>query len=243
MASIGRQNNENYRVIALCSSEGAKKQIEKNYPSFKIIEIENAAAFLEKLKEAFSLVETEYVALVNYDEILAPNAVDVILSKKKDAVVFGGSVLKNSRFVPRYSQPGGLTLAGYMKNGFSVWNNAIKTAIIRNNSLSLNSLSYCEQAMFLLRCYYHARSFYVTEEVIAYREKQTPKAAITFDEFCENRNELEKILKSFSKRGMIEEKEQIVFDFALSQLGEAYREGSFFKRMKKKRLIKKMLQI
>ena len=243
MASISRQKNDNYRVIALCSSEGAKKQIEKNYPDFMIIDIENAAAFTEKLGEAFSLVDTEYAMLVNYDEVLAPNAVNVILSKKKDVVVFGGAVLKNSRFVPRYSYPDGFTLAGYMKSGFSVWNNAIRTSIIKNNSLSLDALDYCTQAMFLLRSYFHAESFSVTDEVIAYREKQTAKTAITFGEFFENRKELESILKNFSERGMLDEKEQIVSDFVLAQLGEVYRESSFFKRMKKKRLIKKMLGI
>ena len=240
MASISRQKNENYRVIALCSSEGVKKQIKKSYPDFMVIDIENAAAFTEKLGEAFSLVDTEYAMLVNYDEVLAPNAVNVILSKKKDVVVFNGSVLKNSRFVPRYSYPDGFTLAGYMKSGFSVWNNAIRTSIIKNNSLSLDALDYCTQAMFLLRCYFHADSFSVTDEVIAYREIQTAKTA---GEFFENRKELESILKNFSERGMIDEKEQIVSDFALAQLVEVYRESSFFKRMKKKRLIKKMLGI
>lgn len=243
MASIDRQCNENYKVIALCSSEGAKKQIEKKYPDYRIIEIENAVAFVDRLDEAIAAVDTEYVAFVNYDEILAPNAVDEILSGKKDVVLFNVSYLKNSKFVPRYSDSGNFSLAVYMKSGFSLWNNAIKTKVIKGNSLSLGSLDYCNQAMFLLKCYSYAESFFVTDKVIAYRESPTKKSKITFEQFCENRKELEAVLKSFTQKGMLDEKEQIVSDFVLVQLSEMYREESFFERARKKRLIIKMIGI
>lgn len=243
MASISRQNNENYKVIALCSSEGAKKQIEMKYPQFRIVEIENAAAFTANVAAAFETVDTKYCALVNYDEVLAPNAVDVILSGKSDIVIFNVSVLKNSKFAPRYSVSGSFSLAEYMEGGFSVWNNAIRTDIIKSNALSLGSLDYCGQAMFLLKCYSFAESFNVTDKVIAYKENAVKKERITFEQFSENKKDLEQILRRFNREGMFDEKEQIVRDFALVQLGEMYREESFLKRMKKKRSIMRMIGI
>lgn len=243
MASIARQKNKNYKVIAICSSEGARKQIEKKYPDVLILEIENAAAFAERVDEALALVQTEYFAAVNFDEVLAPNAVNVILSSKKDIVLFNTSHLKGAKFTAWYSLPGKASLAGYMKYGFSIWNNAIKTQIVKDNSISLKSIDYCGQAMFLLRCYSFAESFRVTDNVIAYRENEPKKARITYEQFNENQEIIEAALNSFSKREMLNEKEQLIGDFVLVQLGEAEKEGSMIERMKKKRIIRKMIGI
>ena len=243
LASIERQENKSFKVIALCSLKEAKTRIEEQYPDFEVIKIKKAVSFVQNLNKVLLRLETEYCAIVNFDEILSPDATDLILSCDSDIVLFNISSLSKDKFEPRYPVSADWTVSDYMKTGFALWNNAVKSEIIVKNSLKLDELTYCAQAVFLLNCYSYAKSFSVFKNVIAYREKLMKKKKITFEEFEANKKALKAILKRFTKKKMFDEKECVVTDFALSQLGDVFREPSFFKRLRKKRVLRSMIGI
>lgn len=243
LASIKRQENKNYKVIALCSLKEAKLRIEEQYPDFEVIKIKKAVSFVQNLNKVLPRLETEYCVIVNFDEILSPDATDLILSSDSDIVLFNISSLSKDKFEPRYPVSSDWNVSDYMKTGFALWNNAIKSEIIVKNALKLEELTYCAQSIFLLLCYSHAKSFSVFKNVIAYREKLMKKKKITFEEFEANKRPLKAVIRRFSKKKMFDEKECVVADFALSQLGDIYREPSFFKRLQKKRVLRSMIGI
>ena len=243
LASIDRQNNKNYKVIALCSLKEAKLLIEEQYPHFEVKKIKKAVSFVENLNKVLPTLETEYCVIVNYDEILSPDAVDLILSSDSDVVLFNISSLTKDKFSPRYSTSSEWSVAEYMKEGYTLWNNAIKSEIIVKHNITLEDLTYCSQSIFLLLSYSFAESFTVFNTVIAYREKLMKKKHIEYKEFEKHLKALKAIVKRFTKKKMFDEKECVVTDFALSQLGEVYKEESFFRRLRKKRLLKTMIGI
>lgn len=243
LASISRQYNKNYKVLALCSLKAAKEEIERIYPQFETVKIKKAVSFVDNLNKYLPKIDTEYFAIVNFDEILSPDAVDLILNSESDVTVFNISALKGTKFSARYSTKSDWTLAEYMRDGLTLWNNAIRSRIVIDNSITLNGLEYCAQSMFLLKCYSYAESIKTFNTVVAYREKLMKKKKICYEEFLESAKDLKKILKRLNKKKMFDEKEQIIGDFVVSQLGDMYKEKSFKDRMKKKRMLKRMIGI
>lgn len=243
LASINRQQNKNYKVLALCSLKAAKEEIEKLYPQFETVKIKKAVSFVDNLNKYLPKIDTEYFVIVNFDEILSPDTVDLILNSKSDATVFNISALKGTKFLARYSTKAEWTLAEYMREGLTLWNNAFRSKVVIENSVSLGGLEYCAQSVFLLKCYSYSETIKTDNTVLAYREKLMKKKRITYEEFLENVKDLKGILKRISKKEMFDEKEQIIGDFVVAQLGDMYKEKSFFKRAKKKRLLKRMIGI
>lgn len=242
LSSISRQNNPNYNVIVLSDIKTVSTAVKTQFSDYKFIKIDSADDFSEKLNAIVKDIKTKYLTVVNFDEVLAPNTVDYITSENSDIVIFNISKkMKNKKFKSYYSLNDELTLTSYLDKGSTLWNNAISTDIIKKNSIKLNGLSYCQQTLFLLLCYAYSKSYSLTNNVFAYRDKLMAKKPITYKQFKNNRKDLKIILSQFEKRNMNDIRELIVNEFVVAQLKVLYNEKSYIKKIYKKFLIRKYM--
>ena len=240
--SIYRQTVSNFKVVAFCSVEGIIPELKETYPGIRIVPMKNAKAYVNKLNEEFANLDTEYCTFVNFDEVVAPNATELILSKKADAVIF--NIAKRNpkyKFAPRYPVDSQLNFVDYVKKGMLIWNGAVRSDIIKDNMIKLQDFCPALQLLFMLECYSWADNIAIDNNVIAYRDGFKEKELPNYNQFAQNCKRIGKIIKRFEKKGMLDVKEQIVTDFVVSQLKDYYNEKSFLRRMKKRYLLRKYM--
>ena len=241
LSSIERQINRNYKIVAFCGIPDIITKLINSFENISVIPIDGTKDFVKKLNEEFKKIDTDYCAFLNFDEIIAPNTVDLILSKESDAVIYNIAKKGKIKFAPRFPVDKQLTLVDHIKKGLIIWNTAIKSEIILKNSIKLQGDSSPLQALFLLDCFSFADTIDICPDVIAYKDGIAKKSLPTYQQFRSNRKTIGRISKRFSKKGMLEVKERVVTDFVVSQLIDYYTEKSFITRMRKKRLIKKYM--
>lgn len=241
LSSIERQINQNYKIVAFCSISKIVPRLINSFKNIHVVPIKGAKDFVAKLNEEFKKLDSTYCTFVNFDEIVAPNTVDLILSKESDAIIYNIAKKRKRKFAPRFPVDKQLTLVDHIKRGLIIWNTAIKSDIILKNSITLQGYGSPLQALFLLDCFSFADKIDICPDVIAYKDDIVKKGIPTYEQFRSNRKTIGKISNRFSDRGMFEVKEQIVTDFVVSQLIDYYTEKSFFTRLRKKRLLKKYM--
>ena len=240
--SIARQTNPNYKIIAFLSVDNLKGRMKRDYPGIEIVKTEDTPDFVTKANAALRRVATSHCMFVNYEEIVAPNAVDAVLTQDADVLICNIS-RKNTknRFVPRFAADKTADVLQHVKRGLQLWNAAIKTDVIRKNALSLSSYSAAMQELFLLECIAFAKTVAVEQSVLVYKDTLAAKQTPTFAEFKAHKGRIKLLSKRFQKQGQLELKQQLIMDFVVSQLSNYYEETGPFAKLRKRRLLKKYL--
>ena len=240
--SIARQTNPNYRIVAFLSVADLAKRLRRDYPGITIISVADTADFVAKSNAFLAKPETAYVMYVNYEEVLAPNCVDVILSRKADVLLCNISRMNTkNRFAPRFSSEKQADVLLHMKKGLLLWNAAIKTEILQKNGLSLSAYSAAMQELFLLEAIAFSEKCEVEQSVLVYKDTLAAKQTPSFDEFRQHKKRIKTLSRRFQKSGQLALKQQLIMDFVVSQLSNYYADAALLSRHRKRRLLKKYL--
>ncbi len=242
--SISRQSNNEYEVVVASSFKKDELLCEvKNLKSF--VHINNNKDFASLYcKEANSLPENYFLLTVNYDEIVAPNAVETLLNhKENDIIISNMAVAANNKYSPLYSVTKDLNIGDYLNRGAVIWNCCIRAGFIKKSGALLNNLSYLPQTLYLLHAIAAAKSIFLTNTVLYYRDILMKEKAVEYKDFSRNRKTISKILKVLKKKRDYEVLEYTVKKFVVPQLPKLYAETSFIKRIKKRLILIKYLGI
>ena len=240
--SIARQTNPNYRIIAFLSVDDLQKRLKRDYPGIEIVPTADTPDFIEKANAALGRIQTSHVLFVNYEEVLAPNCADVILTRNADVLLCNIS-RKNtkSRFVPRFSAERPANVLMHMKKGLLLWNAALKTEVLRREKPVLSSYASAMQELFLLECIAGSEHVEVEPTVLVYKDSLAAKQTPTFEEFEAHRGRIKQLSKRFQRTGRLALKQQLIMDFVVSQLSTYYEETGLLSKSRKRRLLKKYL--
>lgn len=240
--SIARQNNPNYKIIAFLSVDNLKGRLKRDYPGIEIVKTADTAEFITKANAALRRLDTSHCMFVSHEEVVSPNAVDVILGENKDVLLCNIS-RKNTknRFIPRFSADKTTDVLQHMKRGLLLWNAALNTELLRRGNLSLFSYTPAMQELFLLENIALADSVGVEQSVLVYKDTLSAKQTPTFEEFKTHRGRIKQLSKTFQKKGLLSLKQQLIMDFVVSQLSNYYEETGPLSKFRKRRLLKKYL--
>ena len=240
--SIARQNNPNYKIVAFLSVDNLKGRLKRDYPGIEIVKTADTADFVEKANACLRRLDTSHCMFVSHEEVLAPNAVDVILRENKD-VLFCNISRKNSkdRFLPRFPADKTADLLLHMQRGLLLWNAALRVKNIQRDNLSLSSYTPAMQELFLLENIALAESVGVEQSVLVYKDSLVAKQTPTFEEFKAHRSRIKQLSRRFQKKGLLSLKQQLIMDFVVSQLSNYYEETGPMSKLRKRRLLKKYL--
>lgn len=241
LASISRQSNDNFNVIVLCSLDSVMDEINDIYPSYEVVKLNKSGDFIKSLKKVIGKVESTYCVFVDYDEIVTTNAVDLTSSEQSDMLIFNISRQKKNKFAALYPTNKDKSIAEAIKSGVFIWNNAIKTDVLKDSIDQLTSLDYNSQLIFLLDCYSKASKSNFSNVVIAYKEDVENSKKITYPEFRKSEKQISLILKRLKRRKMNDIRVQIVNKFIVPQIEVIYNEKSIIKKVYKKYLIIKYI--
>ena len=238
--SIARQIDDRYRIIAFCSLPDLRGRMKRDYPGIEIIGVDSDEQFVQKLNACLPRIETSHVMFVNFETVVAPNAVQTVLEQGADLLVFNlARKTKKRRFAPRFPVDHALTLTEHLQQGFLLWNQAVRTDLLQKKSLRLQSFDPAMQTLLLLECVSNAENVRVLRDVLIYKDKVEAKAAPTFSQFSSNRKTIRRLARRFQKQGRTDLKGQMIMDFVISQLGSYYAERRPFAKLHKKRLLQK----
>ncbi len=240
--SIARQTNPNYSIVAFLSVDDLKKRLKRDYPGIEIVPTADTADFVEKANARLRRIETSHVLFVNYEEVLAPNAVDMILTRDADVLVFNIS-RKNTkdRFVPRFPAERDADLLQHVKKGLLLWNAALKTAVLQKGALTLSSYAPAMQELFLLENIALSDTVEVEPSVLVYKDTLSAKQTPSFAEFEAHKGRIKQLSRRFQKQGRLALKQQLIMDFVVSQLSTYYEETGPLSKLRKRSLLKKYL--
>ena len=230
--SLYRQKNKAFRVIAITDIKGFSEELSERYENIECVYVKKKKSYVKAANKCIEKLKTSYFVFVHSDTVFQADAVDVLLSSGKKAVLFNVSGLSGDAFKTVYPQKKEeFGLAACLKNGVGIWNNVFSTEYVKKNALYLKDLDYFSQLMFILRFYSGVESFEAVNTVLAYKTAFPKVKDITYLEFSSNRRELKKIIRCFSRKGMDDVVMQIIRDFVVSNMHVYYEEKNVLKKL------------
>lgn len=221
--SVKRQTNPAYDVVVCVYKKEEKEKLEKEYSDIRFDFVKNDKGYVKKFNDVAGQSDSKYCVMLDGDGIVAPDAVETILSHDENTVIFNIAKMNdNGKFKLYYANKTFESEANYIKRIQSVWAVAVKTSFVAENGIKLKGLDYPNQALYLLMCMSLADKVAFNEKCIVYKWNVISDKEITAEFFEENKEDITRAIKAFAQSGRSKAKAQVIRIFMINEIEESF---------------------
>lgn len=199
--------------------------LKSKYPHFIFLGV-NKNDYIKHINKLIREIKTDYFIIVNPDITFSTDFAYIIQPHLEgyDCIITNMGVSdiskKTFEFKPLYDNY--TDIVTVFENTPCIWNNIIKTDIVRQWNLHLSGLSMFDQYTFVSLLYTHCNNIKYIEKVLLYKNKQTVYDYFCYRYFLFHYNSIRKIKKYYRKKQQSRICDLIARDLLLPVINNSY---------------------